>query len=94
MSGLLAVAFGLYVLNLIVGVAAQLRLAHFGVWHHLLYFVVFATAVAALILAREGWLILTAGCLALMPRARPRTWLHPTLASIGLAGYVLALRGN
>jgi hypothetical protein len=58
-----------------------------------LYFVVFAAALAALVLTRETWLLLTAACLAAMPKARPRTWLHPTLATAGLVGYVLAIRG-
>jgi hypothetical protein len=93
MPPVLALAFGLYLLNLLVGLAAQLRLAHFGIWHHGLYFVVFLGALVALVVEREAWLTLTAACLAAMPKARPRTWLHPTLATVGLAGYVLALRG-
>ena len=84
MHPVLAVAFGLYLLNLAVGVAAQLRLARFGVWHHVLYFGVFASAVAALVLAQEAWL-------AYFPRARPRTWLHPALGAVGLVGYLLAV---
>lgn len=87
----LAVAFGLYLLNLAVGLAAQLRLGRFGVWHHVLYFAVFASALAALVLAREGWLLLTAACLAYFPRARPRTWVHPALGIVGLMGYLLAV---
>jgi len=91
MHPVLAVAFGLYLLNLAVGVAAQLRLARFGVWHHVLYFGVFASAVAALVLAQEAWLGLTVACLAYFPRARPRTWLHPALGAVGLVGYLLAV---
>ncbi len=93
MSPYLALGFALYVLNLLVGLAAHLRLWHFGIWHHLLYFVVFISALAALVLTREWWLLLTVGSLAWFPRAKPRTWLHPTLGVVGLVGYLLAVRG-
>ncbi len=93
MSLFVAVGFGLYVLNLLVGLAAQFRLARFGLWHHGLYLVVFVSAVLALVFAREWWLLLTVGCLALFPRARPRTWLHPTLGVVGLVGYLLSVGG-
>ena len=91
MHPLLALGFGLYLLNFAVGFAAQFRLARFGIWHHLLYFVVFGGAVAALVFAREWWLLLTVACLAGFPRARPRTWIHPTLGVVGLVGYLLAV---
>jgi len=91
MSLLVAVGFGLYVLNLLVGLAAHFRLAHFGIWHHGLYLVVFIGTATAMIFAREWWLSLTIGCLALFPKARPRTWLHPTLGMLGLIGYLLSL---
>lgn len=93
MSLFLAVGFGLYVLNLLVGLAAQLRLARFGLWHHGLYLVVFLSAVLALVLTREWWLLLTVACLALFPKARPHTWLHPTLGATGLVGYLLSVGG-
>lgn len=93
MSLYLAVAFGLYTLNLLVGVAAQLRLGHFGIWHHGLYLAVFVSTLATLVFAREWWLLLTVSCLAIFPKARPRTWLHPTLGMTGLVGYLLALGG-
>ncbi len=89
---ILTVAFALYLLNFAVGLAAQLRLGRFGIWHHLLYFAVFVSALAALVFLRAGWLLLTVACLAVFPRARPRTWLHPTLGVLGLVGYLLALR--
>jgi hypothetical protein len=52
---------------------------------------VFASALAALVLAREAWLGLSVACLAYFPRARPRTWLHPALGVAGLMGYLLAM---
>ncbi|MCX8089162.1 MAG: hypothetical protein ACK40N_13220 [Meiothermus ruber] len=93
MSPFLAVGLGLYILNLLVGLAAQLRLAHFGIWHHALYLVVSASAVLALALTHDGWLLLTIACLALFPKARPRTWLHPTLGVVGLMGYLMSVGG-
>lgn len=92
MSPVFAVGFGLYLLNLGVGLAAQLRLARFGVWHHLLYFAVFASTAAALFFTREIGMILTVVCLSAFPRARPRTWIHPTLGVLGLVGYLLSLK--
>lgn len=92
MSPVFAVGFGLYLLNLGVGLAAQLRLARFGVWHHLLYFAVFVSTAAALFFTREIGLILTVVCLSAFPRARPRTWIHPTLGVLGFVGYLLSLK--
>lgn len=85
------IAFGLYSLNLLVGLAAQLRLGHFGVWHHLLYLVVFLSAAAALLWLQEWFLLITVACLAVFPKARPRTWIHPTLGIVGLLGYIMAI---
>jgi hypothetical protein len=59
------VGFSLYVLNLLVGLAAQLRLAHFGLWHHGLYLLVFISTLAALVYSKEWWLLLTVACLTL-----------------------------
>ncbi len=93
MSFFIALGFGLYLLNFVVGLAAQFRLRHFGIWHHWLYFAVFASTLAALAVTREWWLLLTIACLALFPKARPHTWLHPTLGVAGLVGYLLAIGG-
>jgi len=93
MSFLLALGLGLYSLNLLVGLAAQLRLAHLGIWHHGLYLVVFVSTILAMVFVEEWWLSLTLACLALFPKARPRTWLHPTLGVVGLVGYMLAVGG-
>ncbi|RDI96673.1 hypothetical protein DV704_02365 [Meiothermus sp. QL-1] len=93
MSPWFHLGFALYLLNLLVGLAAQLGLGPFGLWHHLLYLGVFLGTLAALAASREAWLWLTVACLALFPKARPRTWLHPTLGVLGLLGYLLALRG-
>jgi hypothetical protein len=93
MSSLVVVGFSLYVLNLLVGLAAQLRLAHFGLWHHGLYLLVFISTLAALVYSKEWWLLLTVACLTLFPKARPRTWLHPTLGMVGLLGYLLSIGG-
>jgi hypothetical protein len=86
----LVLGFTVYVVNCAAGLAAQLGLVRLGIWHHVLYAVVFATTVAALLFAFHPALLLTTAALALFPRARPRTPSHPTLAVIGLVGYLLA----
>ncbi len=88
---MLWIGLGPYLLNCVVGLAAQLRHWHFGVWHHVLYAVVFATAIATTIVAFHPALILTLAALAVFPKARPRTAAHPTLAAVGALGYMLAL---
>ena len=83
----------LYLLNLAVGTAAQLGL-RFGVWHHVLYALVFAGAIAAAIWAFHPALVVTLVALAVMPKTRPRSVSHPLVAVIGLAGYIGALLGR
>jgi len=86
----IVVGLGTYLVNVAVGLLAQFRRKHFGVWHHVLYAVVFGTAIGATVFAFHPALLLTLGALALFPRARPRTRLHPLLAVVGLAGYLLS----
>ena len=88
---MLYLAFGLYLINLGVGLAAQFGQMHFGRAHHWLYFVVFLSAIAAAVLRFHPALLLTLAALALMPKSKPRTWQHPTLAVTGLIGYGLTL---
>lgn len=88
---LLHLAAGLYLLNCLVGLAAQLGGVGFGVWHHALYALVFFAAVAALLENFHVGLLVSVAALAAFPRARPRTAWHPTLAVIGLLGHVVAL---
>ena len=87
---MLIFGFSVYVVNCAAGLAAQLGLVRLGVWHHVLYAVVFATTIAPLVFALHPALLLTAAVLALFPRARPRTLSHPALAVLGLVGYLLA----
>lgn len=42
------------------------------------------STVLALVLTREWWLLLTVACLALFPKARPHTWLHPNYLAVAL----------
>ena len=86
----LHVGFAVYLVNLAVGVAAQLFAARFGVLHHVLYAVVFVAAAAAAALEFHPALLITLIALAVFPRARPRTPWHPLLGVIGLVGYVAA----
>ena len=88
MGWIWGLAMGLYSLNLLVGLAAQLRLAHFGVWHHLLYLGVVVSTLAALWFVGVYSLMVTLICLALLPRSRPGGWQHPALGLLGYAGYI------
>lgn len=85
---LLHLGAALYASNLAVGLTAQLRGTHFGRFHHWLYAVVFAAAIAATLFAWHPALLLTLACLATLPLTKPRTPWHPTLALVGALGYV------
>jgi hypothetical protein len=86
-----AIGLGLYLVNCAVGAAAQFTRLTFGVWHHILYGVVFAAAIAAALFAFHPALLVTLAALTLFPKARPRTLVHPALAVVGLLGYVVTL---
>jgi hypothetical protein len=88
---LLHLAAGLYLLNCLVGLAAQVGGVGFGAWHHALYALVFAAAVAALLENFHPGLLVSVAALAAFPRARPRTLWHPALALIGLVGHGVTL---
>lgn len=84
-------ALTLYMINLAVGAAAQLKHLHFGWFHHALYFAVFLSAIAATIWHFHPALLLTLGVLAYMPKSKPGTWRHPAAALVGFSGYLCAL---
>ena len=79
---------GLYLLNLGVGLCAQLLGTKFGVAHHLLYALVFAAALAAAAFAYQPALLLTLAALAAMPLTTPGRAAHPAVACVGALGYV------
>ncbi|MCA9711697.1 MAG: hypothetical protein KDK70_38030 [Myxococcales bacterium] len=87
---MLHLGLGLYALNLAVGLAAQLGL-RLGWWHHALYAVVFASALAAAAWSLHPALLLTLAALAAMPKTRPGSRWHPLAALVGLSGYLGAL---
>ena len=91
MAVVLHIAVALYGLNMLVGLAAKLRGMKFGVWHHVLYAVVFAAAIAATVFAWRPALLVTLAALAAMPWVSARTGWHPALAVVGFGGYLLAL---
>lgn len=88
---MLYLAFGLYLANMGVGLAAQTRRFHFGWLHHALYFIVFAAALLATLTAFHPALLLTLAALAVLPKSRPGTWRHPVVALVGLGGYLLVV---
>jgi hypothetical protein len=81
----------LYVLNMLVGTAAKLRGTRFGIWHHVLYAVVFAAALVATIIDFDPALLVTMTALVAMPTVPARTVWHPVLACLGLVGWAAAL---
>jgi hypothetical protein len=83
--------FSLYAANLLVGLVAQVGRVRFGIFHHVLYAIVFAGAIGAAIWEFHPALLLTLAALAAMPKTRPRTPWHPALAVLGALGYVPAL---
>jgi hypothetical protein len=91
MSVAFQAGLSLYVLNMLVGVAAKLRRTRFGVWHHVLYAVVFAAALAATAIDFHPALLVTLTALAAMPTVPARTVWHPALATLGLAGWAATL---
>lgn len=80
----------LYAINLGVGVAARVVRANFGKFHHWLYAVVFATAVAAAVFAFHPALLITIAALAAMPTTKPDSARHPGVAVVGAIGYAAA----
>lgn len=84
----------MYAFNCGMGLMAQQRGRRYGTWHHVVYALVFVTAIAALVWSYHPGLWLTVAALALFPKARPRTWLHPTLALVGAIGYAVAWSGQ
>lgn len=90
LSWTLHLGAALYASNLAVGLAAQVRRANFGVFHHWLYALVFAAAIAAAVFAFHPALLLTILALAAMPLTKPRTAWHPSVAVVGALGYVAA----
>lgn len=90
LSWTLHLGAALYAINLAVGLAAQIFHASFGAFHHWLYAVVLAAAVAATAFAFHPALLLTVVALAAMPLTKPKSPLHPIVAGVGVCGYLLA----
>ena len=84
----------LYAFNLLLGILAWRKRMHFGWFHHFVYALVFAGAIAATVFAFHPALFLTLFALALLPATRPRSFAHPGLAVVGFLGYVVALLGQ
>lgn len=83
--------FLLYCANYTVGILA--RTGRFRNRHvHRILFVLNIAAAAAITIFRFQFLFgLTLAALATMPFSKPRGALHPVLATVGLAGYLLTL---
>ncbi|MEM6290923.1 MAG: hypothetical protein AAGA54_06640 [Myxococcota bacterium] len=90
MTWLLYLGLGIYACNLAVGVAARFRGTQFGVWHHVLFAIVCASALAATAFAFHPALFVTLAALAAIPFPSARSAWHPMLAVVGFAGYLAA----
>ncbi|MGH1341399.1 MAG: hypothetical protein ACRBN8_07610 [Nannocystales bacterium] len=90
MTWVFQLGLALYAVNLLVGLAARFAGARFGLWHHVLYALVFASAIAAAIWAFHPGLLLTLVALAAIPWLPTRSGWHPALATFGFAGYLAA----
>jgi hypothetical protein len=86
-----AIGLSFYAFNVAVGLMAQFGGRRFGAWHHVLYAAVCATTLAAAVLSFHPALLVTLAALAIFPRARPRSALHPILAVVGGLGYGLTV---
>ena len=84
-------AFWLYGANMGVGVVAFVARVHFGLAHHILYFVVTAAVAIALVVSQEWLLVGTLFCLGLLSRLSARSLWHPAVASFGCLGLVGAV---
>lgn len=74
---------------MVVGIIARLGKYHFGRFHHLLYFLVFASAILSMFLEPALSLGCTLLCLSIMPFIKAKSFLHPFVAGIGLVGWIL-----
>ncbi len=85
------VGFGLYLVNIGVGIAAQFGIFRIGKAHHLLYFLVFLSALGAFFAVLHPLQLLTVSALLYMPLTRPPSLRHPIVALLGLFGYLFVL---
>jgi hypothetical protein len=84
-------AVSVYVLNVLVGVAAWRTRRGFGPIHHALYALGFVGTAASAWLHFHPALLVTLICLAVLPLRSARSRWHPTVATLGLLGWVVAL---
>ncbi len=90
-SWVVQLGLALYGVNLLIGLCARFGGARIGVWHHVFYALVSASALAATVLAFHPGLLLTLAALAVIPIPKARTVWHPAIAAVGLAGYLIAV---
>jgi len=76
---------------MLVGLAALLLRLKFGIYHHILYFFVFAFAIFALLFHFHPALLLTIAALLVLPKTRGRDFKHAGAAGVGMLGYIFSL---
>lgn len=85
------IAAAVYAVTMLVGFAARLQRTRFGFWHHVAFFFVCATALAAVLVSRNPWLILTLVCLVVIPFTPGKSDNHWIVAVIGSIGLIAAI---
>jgi hypothetical protein len=78
----------LYASNLLVGVSAQWGRTRWGALHHLLYALVFVSALGAALVTLHPGLGVTLTALAALPFTRGGSVGHPLVAAAGGLGYL------
>ncbi len=85
------IAAAVYGVTMLVGLAARIQRTRFGFWHHIAFFFVCATSLAAVLLNRNPWLILTLVCLVILPFMPGKADRHWIVAMIGALGLIAAI---
>lgn len=88
---LIYIAAAVYAVTMLVGLAAYIQRTRFGFWHHVAFFFVCATTLAALLVSMSMWLIITLVCLVALPFLPGKTNHHWIVASIGSIGLIAAV---
>ena len=88
---ILYIAAAVYAVTMLVGLAARMQRTRFGFWHHVAFFFVCATSLAAVLVTKNPWLILTLVGLVVLPFTPGKADNHWIVASVGSLGLIAAL---
>jgi len=80
-----------YAITMLVGLAARMQRTKFGFWHHVAFFFVCATSLAAILVSRNPWIVLTLVCLVVLPFLPGKSAKHWMVSSVGAVGLIAAM---